>query len=130
MGTHRLPNGRQVHLNRLKLVGTYSGCLEGSAKTISKVIRESLSERVMEVLPPARPLAIVDPPPGELPRWLCVAELESRDGVKHSDPDYNSRLYVCFFTADTTKSVDAMIESILPHVDWEKMAEDYSIMDF
>ncbi|MGH7411709.1 MAG: hypothetical protein ACREJ6_11715, partial [Candidatus Methylomirabilis sp.] len=99
--------------------------LEGSAMTISQVVRESLPERAASVLPPARPLAIVPPPAGELPPWLCVAELESLVGVR--DTDQNSRLYACWFADDTARSIDVMVEAILPHLDWERVAEDYDI---
>ena len=130
MGTHRLPNGREIYLVRFNMVGTYSGHLEGSAKTISDYVRKSLPERAARVLAPSRPLAIVPPPAGELPQWLCVAELESRHGVQHTDPDYNSRLYACWFAAGTARSIDEMVEEALPHLDWEGVAEDYDIMDF
>ncbi len=130
IGTHRLPNGREVYLVRFKMVGTYSGFLEGSPKTISHVVREGLAERAASVLPPARPLAIVPAPAGDLPPWLCVAELESRHGVRHTDPDYNSRLYACWFAENTAQSVDAMVEAALPHLNWELNAEDDDIMDF
>jgi len=130
MGTHRLPNGREVYLVRFKMVGTYSGHFEGSAKTISQYVRETLPERAANVLAPARPLAVVPPPAGELPQWLCVAELESRHGVQHKDPDYNSRLYACWFVEDTARGIDEMVEASLHHLDWEHAAEDYDIMDF
>jgi hypothetical protein len=130
MASYRLPSGRVVYLVRLKMVGTYSGCLEGTAKTNSERIRERLPERSAKELPPARPLAVVAPPTGELPAWLCVAELESRQGVHHTDPDYSSRLYACWFATDMDRSVNSMIEAILPHLNWEELAEDYDIMDF
>ena len=130
MGQHRLPNGRDVSLVRFTMRGTYSGVLEGSALTASQVVRESLPERAADLLPPGHPLAIIGPPAGELPPWLCVAQLESGSGVRHTDPDYNSRLYVCWFMDDTTRSLDAILDSILPHLDWEGVAEDYNILDF
>lgn len=130
MAGYRLPNGREVTLSLFKMVGAYSGVLEGSLEVVSQAIRNSLPGRAASMLPPARPLAIVRPPNGELPKWFCVAELISRKGVHHNDPDYNSRLYACWFVADTARSIDAMIESTLPHLDWERLASDYNIMDF
>jgi hypothetical protein len=130
MSVHHLPNGREVFLVRWKMVGTYAGVIVGSAKAASQAIRETLPERAAELLPPGHPLAVVGPPKGELPQWMCMAELESRRGVHNTDPDFNSRLYVCWFMADTAKSLDEVIESILPNVDWEELAEDYDIMDF
>ena len=128
MGAHRLPNGREVFLVRWKMVGAYSGYLEGSAKAVSQDIRKNLSERAAAMLPPGRPLTIVGSPEGELPQWLCVAELKSRRGVHTTDPNFNSGLYVCWFMADTARSLDEVIESIISQVDWEALAEDYSIM--
>lgn len=130
MGLHRLPNGREVFLVRLKMAGTYSGVIEGTAKTASQHIRKDLTERAAGMLPPGRPLAVVEPPQGDLPQWICMAELESRRGVHNTDPDFNSRLYVCWFMADTARSLDEVIASVLPQVDWEQLAEDYDIMDF
>jgi hypothetical protein len=31
---------------------------------------------------------------------------------------------------DTARSLDEEIESIIPQLDWERLAEDYDIMDF
>jgi hypothetical protein len=59
-----------------------------------------------------------------------MAELECRRGVHNADPDFNSRLYVCWFMADTARSLDEIIDRILPHVDWEGLAEDYDITNF
>jgi len=130
MGLHRLPNGREVFLVRLKMIGTYSGVVEGSAKTASQHIRKHLTIRAVEMLPPGRPLAIIGPPEGELPQWMCMAEFESKRGVHNTDPDFNSRLYVCWFMADTARSLDEVIASFLPQVDWERTAEDFDVMDF
>jgi len=130
MGDYRLPNGRKIGLDRWNMVGTYSGVLEGSKKDASKVIRENMPEMAAKILPPGHPLAVVGPPKGELPRWLCVAELESPDGVHNTGPDFNSRLYVCWFMEDTARSLDEVIESIIPQIDWERLAEDYDIMSF
>jgi hypothetical protein len=112
------------------MVGTYSDVLEGDRISASLYIRKDLSERAARILPPGHPLAIVEPPKGELPGWLCIAELESPRGVHNTEPDFNSRLYVCWFLEDTARSLDEVIESILPQIDWEGLAEDYDIMNF
>jgi hypothetical protein len=31
---------------------------------------------------------------------------------------------------DTARSLDEVIESIIPQIDWERLAEDYDIMSF
>lgn len=130
MGVHHLPNGREVSLVRWTMIETYSGFLEGTKERASQAIRDRLAERVAALLPPGHPLAVVGPPQGELPQWLCVAEFESPSGVHNTDQDYNSRLFVCWFMADTSSCLDEIVKSILPHVDWGRLAEDYNMMDF
>ena len=127
---HRLPSGREVYLVRLAIRPTYEGVLEGSAADVSRYILKRLPEIAKMVMPPAKPLAIISSPQFPLPAWLCVAELDSRQGVRQTDPDFNSRLFVCWFLEDTATSIDAMVESILPHLEWDRLAEDYDIMDF
>jgi hypothetical protein len=130
MGDYRLSNGRKIELVRWNMDGTYSGQLEGSKEDASQYIREELPERAARILPPGYPLAVVKPPKGELPRWFCVAELESHGSVHSIEPDFFSRLYVCWFMENTAKSLDEVIESILPQIDWEGLAEDYDILNF
>jgi hypothetical protein len=65
-----------------------------------------------------------------LPGWLCVAEFDSQRGARQTDPDYDSRLCACWFAEDTTRSIDAMVEEVLPHLDWERNAEDHDIANF
>jgi hypothetical protein len=130
MGRHHLPNGREVYLSRFAIAPTYAGVREGSPETASPHILEQLPERAGRVLSPAKPLVIVPPSQMPLPEWLCVAELGSRSGTRQTDPDYRSRLYVCWFAGDTGRSIDTMVEAVLPHLDWEQAAEDYDIMDF
>lgn len=130
MGRYRLANGRDVYLLRFALASTYSGVMEGSRETASKYILEQISEHASRLLPPALPLVVVPTSVIPLPRWMCVASLESRSDVRQHDPDYHSHLYVCWFTNDTDRSIDAMVDEILPYLDWERNAEDYDIMDF
>lgn len=119
MGQHHLPNGREVYLSRFAMAQTYAGELEGSAETNSPHILERLPEQAAWVLSPAKPLAIVPASKMPLPNWLCVAELESWRGARQTDSDYHSRLYGCWFADDTAQSIDAMVEAVLPHLDWE-----------
>lgn len=127
MKTYRLSNGREIFLARYALRGTYYGCLEGTRASNSEFIRADIPSRAARVLPDAQPLAVILPPAGILPRWFHVAELESRRGVHIDDPDYASRLFTCWFTAETSHSIDSMIESLLPHLDWENLAKDYDV---
>ncbi len=128
---YRLSSGREIFLVRWIIVGTYSGFLEGSQETASRHIIKNISEQADRLLPPARPLAVVLPKKTEvLPQWMCVAELESHEAVHHKDGDYFSRLQVCWFMDDTARSLDSMIESVLPHLDWDQVAEDYDFTDW
>ena len=130
MSDYHLSNERKISLVRWNMVGTYSGFLEGDKKSASHFFLENLPERAARILPPGHPLSIVESPNSELPDWFCVAEFESPYGVHNTEPDVNSRLYVCWFMKDTARSLDEVIESILPHIDWAKLAEDYNIMSF
>jgi hypothetical protein len=130
MGDYQLPNGRKISLVRWNIVGTYSGFLEGDRISASSFIRKDLSEIVTKILPPGHPLAVAEPPNGELPQWMCVAEFESSVSVHNAGPDFNSRLFVCWFMEDTARSLDEEIESIILQIDWEKLAEDYDITNF
>ncbi len=121
---------RQISLVRWNMIGTYSGVLEGSKKTASRYFRKNIQQRASRLLDPSRPLAIIDSHEVELPNWFCVAELESSSGVHTNNSDFNSRLYVCWFMDNTDKSLDEIIESIIPQIDWDGLAENYDIMDF
>ena len=130
MSDYHLTNGRKISLVRWNMIGTYSGILEGSTEGASQYIREELPEMAARILPPGHPLAVVEPPKGELPGWFCVAELESTNSVHNTGPDFFSRLYVCWFMEDIARSLDEVIRSILPQIDWDGLVEDYDIMDF
>jgi hypothetical protein len=54
--------------------------------------------------------------------------LESPCGIATTDPDWASRMFVCWFVNDISgATVDELIKSILPSIDWEAHAEDYDI---
>jgi hypothetical protein len=105
--------------------GTYGGVLEGTAETASPRIFRGIGDRAARILPPAKPLAVVRPPTHPLPQWLVVAELASKSGVRTTDPDFNSFLYVCWFVENIDQGIPTLIESILPQLDWEGLADDY-----
>ena len=130
MGRHRLQNGREIYLERFSIAGTFAGMLEGSPETASPYILEGLPEHAARILSPANPLVVVPPPRMPLPGWLCVAQFGSHRGARETDPDYSSRLYACWFADDTARSIDLMVKAVLPYLDWERLAEDYDIMNF
>lgn len=125
MARHILPDGRQVHLARLMMEGTYSGHLEGSPETLSPRILQRAPAQAASLLAPAKPLVVIPPPTMPLPRWFCVAKLWSHEGARTKDPDFRSFLYACWYMGETDRSIDAMIDSILPAIDWDDVAEDY-----
>ena len=125
---HLLPDGREVHLYRFWMTPTYHGVMAGSQETASRHILERLAEQAAGVPSSGTPLVVIPPSAMPLPRWQCVAELFSQRGVRQTDPDYGSRLRVCWFAKDTNRSLNSMLKEILPHLDWEQVAEDYDMM--
>ncbi len=130
MGRHRLQNGREIYLERFSIARTYAGMLEGSPETVSPQLLEWVPERAAKMLSPAKPLVVVPPSRMPLPGWFCVAEFGSQRGARQTDADYNSLLFACWFTDEIGRKIDTMVKAILPHLDWEQLAEVYDIMDF
>jgi hypothetical protein len=119
------PDGREVQVTRVLARGTYSGCLEGTPETLSPHIFNNLPDSVACDLSPGKPLIVIRPSELPLLPLLWVAELESHRGVRTDDPDYGSKLFVCWFTDDLSASILDMMRSLLPSLDWEANAEDY-----
>jgi hypothetical protein len=130
MDDFQLPSGRKIGLVRWNMVGTYSDVIEGDRLSASPFILKNLVDMAARIMPPGHPLEVIEPPEGELPQWLCLAEFESLVSVHNTGPDFNSRLYVCWFMEDIARCLDEVIKSVIPMVDWESHAEDYDIMDF
>jgi hypothetical protein len=126
MFSYQLPDGRSIDLMGFRLEDTYSGVLEGSRETASQYIREGLPERIAKILPPGNPLVVIAYSKGELPPWLCVDQFESFNGRRTAYPASGSRLYVCWFLEDTLRDLDAEIKLILPKIDWEGLAENFT----
>lgn len=126
-GRFALADGREVYLTRLLLTPTYEGMLEGTPAMASRFIRERLADDVARGLP-NMPLAILDDGKDELPRYRWAAAFDSRRGVGTNDPDYNSHLALCWFSATLPTDLLAAITVALAQVDWDAHAEDYDIM--
>lgn len=126
MKTYHLGHSRGIKLTRWTIADTYSDFIEGSRETISVHIRKELAQRAARFMEPATPLAVIEPAPGVLPDYFCVANFVSYSPA-HSDDDMSgSHLYVCWFINDTSKSLDEIIESILPLIDWN-LSEDFDL---
>ena len=130
-GGYVLRTGRTVRMVRLYVDETYAGLLEGTPLAATPHIVARLRDHVRRVLPPGQPLQIIRPESAALPPHRLVAELESRRGVRTSDPDWASRLFICWFVDDPgSVSIDALVQAVLPSVDWEAQAEDFDVMLF
>ena len=127
MYDYEIAYGRLVGLKRMMIVDTYAGMYEGTMESASRYIRGELTERAARLLPPAKPIYVVDPGGAELPQWMVVAEFESSDGVHGDDADVCSRLTVCWFLENMSRRIDDMIWIVLKKVDWEKYAEDFDL---
>jgi len=77
-------------------MGHTLGQLEGSKEDTSQYIREELRKGQLDPAT-SHPLAVVEPPKGELPDWFCVASVRITNSVHNTGPDFYSRLYVCWF---------------------------------
>jgi hypothetical protein len=126
-----LESGRKVRLVRLYVDETYAGVIEGTPATATPHVLARIPEHVRRVMPPGQPLLIIRSEPAALPQHRLVAELESRRGVRTSDPDWGSRLFICWFVDDpASESIDALVQSVLPTIDWEAQADDFDVTLF
>lgn len=96
-GRFTLVDGREVFLTRLVLTRTYAGMLEGSPASVGRFIRKSIADRVAKELP-RMPLVILDEGEGPLPGFQWAAAFDSPRGTKTTDPDFSSRLALCWFS--------------------------------
>ena len=128
MEEHRyhLGSGRAVRLVRLHVDCTYAGLLEGTPAAATPHLLARAHDDVVRTLPPGRPLLVVHDGTAELPAYRLIAEFESRRGVETNDPDWASRLFVCWFVDDVgTGTVDHFVRSVLRSVDWARHAHDF-----
>lgn len=130
MDTIKLPGGREVSISRAAMRGTYSDCLEGMPQKADHSLVRSLKEGASRMLPPAEPITITLSPQRPLPAYMWVAELTSSRGVLTDDPDFNSRLYVCWFTDGVDINIRNSIASLAHELDWEHEAADYDVTMF
>jgi hypothetical protein len=107
---------------------TYAGVLEGTPERASLHIRRSITKSVAEVMPPGKPLVVLGNETPVLPSFQWIAEFHSQRGVQTDDPDYNSKLFVCWFTDNISNALYSAIADILAAVDWDNQAIDYDIM--
>ena len=126
-GMYKLSARRTVSLMRLSVTLTYSGVLEGTASTASTFIRASLAQDVAQSIPPGKPLVVVDDRSTELPRFRWIAEFYSARGITTNDPDYSSKLFVCWFSDEIPDALHSAIAQVLAKVQWDANAEEYDL---
>jgi hypothetical protein len=124
-GEYSLPCGRTVKIRRLLLAHTFAGQLEGTPELVSPGIIQRLPKEAVRVLPPGKPLVVVKPDKLPLPNFRLIAELESPRGVRNTDPDFGSQLFVVWFTDKIDTSIDELISPVLSTLDWDRHAEDF-----
>ena len=122
------PEGRPVYLARLSITGTYEGHLERSPESISRYIRRDLTEHFRRQMPHVSAIVILDDGEDALPGLEWIAEFGCREAVHTTDPDYCSRLRVCWFTDNLPDSLTEGLEVALHRAGYETSAEDYDIM--
>ncbi len=128
-GRYVLPAGRVVYLTRLLLTPTYEGVLEGSPALVSQHIRERLASSVPYALGIPAPFVVIDDGAPALPPYRWVASFRSPRAVQRvNDPDYESQLTLCWFTAAIPADIHALFAEALSEMDWDASAEDYDIM--
>ncbi len=151
-------DGYEAFLLSLKVNNTYRGVIIGSAETASNIALDNLEkyfsrnigsndnlwETQLKKLPPDakaileafssnrknKPLYIIKPKEFPLPSYYWIAELESRKAVHSDDPDYNSYLYLCWFSNKTNISIDSHIREAFKKLNWKSSADDYDITIF
>ena len=129
--SYGLRSDRIVELVRLHVDKTYAGLLEGTPAVATPHVLAGAHEDVARLLSPGQPLLIIHDGTTELPSYRLIAEFESHPGVNTTDPDWGSRLFVCWFVDEPgDTSINALVQSVLPSVNWEAHAEDFDITLF
>jgi len=129
-GLYKSKDGYKVVMVSLKIESTYDGLIIGTAETYSRQVLENLQEHFsgkIETSKPNKPLYLIKPNEFPLPKFYWIAELESRTGVHSDHPNYNSYLYLCWYSDKTEMSIDTQISEALKKVNWKKSADDYDI---
>jgi hypothetical protein len=99
--------------------------LEGTPELVSPGIIKRLPKETQRVLPPGKPLVVVEPDRLPLPTFRLIAELESPRGVRNTAPDCGSQLFVVWFTDGISKPIDELLAPLLVALDWDRHAEDF-----
>ncbi len=129
-GLYTSNDGYKVFMVSLKVESTYGSLIMGTAETYSHHVLENLQEHFSFNIGENKPLYVIKPNEFPLPKFYWIAELESRTGVHSEHPNYNSHLYLCWYSDKTEISIDTQITEALKNVNWGKSADDYDITFF
>jgi hypothetical protein len=119
-----LADGRKIDLESIQVSQTFMGFLEGSPQASSAVIRERIRETAKII-----GWQVIDTHGDVLPRFTCVAKLQSFQPVRSGDWDY-STLDVMWFLESIDINLRDLITKLLRHVDWDNRAFNHSREDY
>lgn len=123
-----LRGGHTVLMTHLQLEPTYEGVLEGTLRAASLHKRERLRDDIRRMFPLVQNAVVIDENLLALPRYQWTAVFQGFCAVRTDDPDFLSRSVVCWFTDTVPADMRTMLKNILAQVDWDKQAEDFSIL--
>ena len=116
-------DGFRVTFSSFEIHETYAGVLEGSAETVTKMMRETreLEGRSEDYAP----TLVLDPGGPAFPDYTIRARFESHSTV-HDPEQYCSLLNVCWFRDDIDATPAEMAAAALREVEWRTHARDGS----
>ncbi len=115
---YALADGRQIHLDWIRVSRTFLGFMVGLPQACSTHIREELRQKAE-----LRGWQVIDMHGEILPRFQCIASLTSYECVRSGDYSY---LDVFWFVDSLDVSLRGFVADVLPHVDWDHRALDGS----
>lgn len=113
--------GRTLRIERFWSSATYLGILEGNPKIIQERMRATLGERFARLCDDAKPLVWLEPPPGDVPGYLCAVHLESLSPARGHAGDV-SFLTVGWCIDSLDVPVSEMTRIALDRIDWDRHA--------
>ena len=124
----KTPKELPVYLTQLSITQTYEGHHEGNPARISRSIRRDLTAHFRQRMPSINAIVVFEDGQDILPGLQWIAEFGCSQAVRTNDPDYISRLCVCWFTEALPDSLVTALEAALRRADYEINAEDYDPM--
>lgn len=132
MKRYTTKDGYDVFFVSLNVRSSYEGLIIGSKETHSRHIKSDkvdfFSRWIDDGRNKKKPVYAIGYKGDVAPALCWICELESRKAVHTDDPDFNSYLYVCWFSEDTAAGIDQHIETVLKKVNWAKHAADYDVV--